>query len=857
MKKTLEKTYRALPAADLRWTCPEKEFPWPDTTRAPALRGLAGQERALAAIDFGLSMPGRGFNLFLIGEPGCGKATQMLVTMTGRAAGDPVPPDWCYVHDFRDPRTPLALSFPPGKGRGFAGMMKELAAGLKRALQAALEDKDLERRRAAAVEAMRRDNAARLEGINAEAGEAQFMLEKSGDEWVFIPTRDGNKLAEEAFNELPDEEKAVYEARLAPLREDFKEALKEIRHREEAAQREVEELNRAAVRAAVAPRLAGVAALHPGDRKLLLWLEMVEADLAQNFGEVLETGSDRMLLAGLAGLKGGPRESPLARYEVNLLVDNGSLEGAPVVTERNPAFYNLIGKLEYSITFGMASTSFTQIRPGALHRANGGYLLLDALEVLRSPFAWEALKTALKGGSIQIEDLGEQYRLVASSALRPEPIPLSAKVVLTGPPDVYYLLRAYDDDFAKLFKVKADFGTSMKRTRDSVRSYAGFIASVCGREGLLPFAPSALAAVTEFGCRDAADQGRLSTRFAVVADLAREASYWAGKKKAKTVNREHVTHAEGERIYRHNRIEERLGEFIEEGTLLVETRGRVTGQVNGLSVFDLGDYAFAKPTRVTAKVTPGKSGMVQIDREVKLSGPIHSKGVLIVGSYLAERYALDYPLSLSASVTFEQTYEEVEGDSASAAEFLALVSAIAGIPLSQGMAVTGSIDQHGRVQPVGGVNEKIEGFFTTCRRRGLTGKQGVIFPRANARNLMLSHEVVKACAAGKFGVFAVEHLDQVIEISTGYSAGQRNRKGDFPHDSFNARVEDRLRDMADLLRGYEEPLPHDGGAHHEEEEKEEEKEKTPKKGRKAGPASRLPAAVRGRAGTRGRPSPRG
>jgi len=457
--------------------------------------------------------------------------------------------------------------------------------------------------------------------------------------------------------------------------------------------------------------------------------------------------------------------------------------------------------MEYAFQSGVATTSYEQIQPGALHLANGGYLILDALEVLRSPFAWEALKNSLMSHEIKIEDMGEQYRMFAAITLKPEPIPLSVKIILIGGPMIYHQLLAHEEDFRKLFKVKADFGSTMKRTDEALKDYSIFIASLCREENLLPFDLTAMGAVIEHSVRMAEDQTRLTTSFYQVADVVRESSFWAREEEAAKVSRAHVSRAIKERKHRYNMVEERIGELIEEGTLMVQTKGQVVGQVNGLSVYTMGDYRFGKPTRITAKVFLGKSGMVNIEREVKLSGSIHNKGVLIVSSYLAMRYAKDFPLGLSSSVTFEQTYDEVDGDSATAAELIALTSALAETPAYQNIAITGSMDQHGRIQPIGGVNEKIEGFFASCRDHGLDGDEGVVIPKANMKNLMLSDEVVEAVKQGMFNIYTAETIDDAIEILTGTKAGERGKTGNFPKDSFNRKVEDRLREMAEQLKG--------------------------------------------------------
>lgn len=789
-----------LPPEELRFTCAVKQLPWKTTDEIPTLEGPVGQERAIKAIDFGLRITNTGYNLFLVGEPGCGKSSTAASMVDEKASTEEVPRDWAYVNNFENPREPLSVSFPPGSGRMFTRQMRELIEVLKKNIPLALQDKEFEGRRSEIIERMGRENTALIEEFQRKARKEDYSFEKIENEYAFIPLQDEEKLSQEDFAALPEKTRRNYEEAIRQLRDQLKQITREAQRREEETHKKVDVMAREQVRNAVAPLIESIASGHPENDKLHRFLDLLLEDILENFSDFMETG-DKGILPDFRMITG---ELPLKRYEVNLIVDMYQKEGAPVIRETHPTFSNLIGKMEYSIQFGMATTSFTQIQAGALHKANGGYLILDALEVLKSPFAWEAIKNSLKAGRIQIEDLGEQYRPISTATLKPEPIPLDIKIVLVGTPYIYHLLLAYDEDFAKLFKVKSDFGSTMNRTKDAVAEYATFVATHCRNENLLSFDASALAAVIEYGSRVAEDKERLTTRFNRVADLIREASFWARDKGDNKVTREHVTGAQRERDYRYNRIEERLGELIEEGTLMVRTEGRVNGQVNGISVYNMGDYRFAKPTRLTAKVFLGKTGMVNIEREVKLSGSIHSKGVMIVSSYLAMRYAVDFPLSLSASVTFEQTYEEVDGDSATAAELVALTSAIADMPVRQDLAITGSMDQHGNIQPIGGVNEKIEGFFYTCRDRGLKGTEGVVIPRSNVRNLMLSQEVIDAVTDGKFAVYAVDYIDEAIELMTGLDAGTRDDTGQFPEGTFNRIVEDRLRKMAEQLKGHEE-----------------------------------------------------
>jgi len=784
-----------LPPESLRYICEARHlFPGPE--EIPSLEGTVGQERAIRSIDFGLRIKSRGYNIFAVGEPGCGKSSTVKAMVTELAQKQDTPSDWAYVYNFENPRNPIALALHPGQGRFFVRQMKELTDVLKKNIPAALEDRDFESRRGQILDNVSRENTADLSSFQKTAREAGYAFEQMENQFGFIPIKDGKRLHREEFEALPDEEKARYNDSLLKLQEGLREITRQAHKRDEEARRQIEALAREQVRFAVEPFLALIQSDFSGDERITAYLRSVMEDILNNYQEFLPEQTPKA--PTLPGIE--ETEPQLSRYRVNLIVDQKGKNGAPVIYENHPTFQNLIGRMEYVFQYGVATTGFERIQGGAMHTANGGYLILDALEVLRSPFAWEAIKNSLKSGVIKIEDLGEQYRMFATGSIKPEPIPLELKVILVGTPMIYYQLLSFEEDFRKLFKVKADFGSSMKRTDQAIRDYALFIGTIRKEENLLPFDDSAVCAVIEQGVRLSEDQSRLSTSFSIVSDLIREASFWARKERSQTVSRAHVRMAILEKRHRYNRIEERIGELIEEGTLMVRTKGEVVGQVNGLSVHTMGDYRFGKPTRITAKVFLGRAGMVNIEREVKLSGNIHNKGVMIVSSYLSMRYATDFPLSLTASMTFEQTYDEIEGDSATAAELIALTSALADVPVYQWMAITGSMDQHGMIQPVGGINEKIEGFFQTCRDKGLDGKHGIVIPKSNVKNLMLDDDVVEAVRKGRFSVYAVSTIDEAFELMTGARAGQRGKRGSFPKGSFNRKVEDRLRDLAERMK---------------------------------------------------------
>jgi lon-related putative ATP-dependent protease len=533
-------------------------------------------------------------------------------------------------------------------------------------------------------------------------------------------------------------------------------------------------------------------------QKVVEYLNAVQEDILLNLEDFKEQPPQQ---SPIPGLKLPHQEPSFERYQVNVLVDNKGTEGAPVVFEPNPTYNNLFGRIEHVMQMGgAATTNFTLIKPGALHRATGGYLIVDAREVLINPFAWDALKRCIRNCEIKVEDVLEQYRFMTIVSLKPEPVPLQAKIIMIGSPWIYYLLFHLEPDYRKLFKVKADFDSRITRTPEILKDYALFVATHCKGENLLPFDRTGVAGLVEFSARLVEDQERLSSQFMEIADLIREASYWAGKVGSPLVTKEFVKKAIEEEVYRSNRIEERMQELFDDGIIMVDTEGAVTGQINGLSVITLGDYTFGRPSRVTARVYMGRGGMVNIEREVKLSGPIHDKGMLILTGYLGGKFAQGKPLSFSASICFEQSYDGVEGDSASSTELYALLSALSGLPLKQGIAVTGSVNQLGRVQPIGGVNYKIEGFYAVCKARGLTGEQGVIIPKSNERHLMLKDEVVEAVREGRFHVWSVETIDQGIEILTGLPAGEMLTDGNYPDGTVNFLVNGRLQALFDTMR---------------------------------------------------------
>ncbi|MCS7285780.1 MAG: AAA family ATPase [Anaerolineae bacterium] len=779
----------------LRKICPIEAIPCATSLELEPPAEIIGQERAVRALNFGLEMDKRGFNIFVAGLPGTGRMTAVLSFLEKLAAQKPVPPDWCYVYNFKDPYRPRALRLPPGKGQLFKRQVREFIEAARREIPTAFESEDYAARREALEVEFNTRRQELFNLLGRKAREQGFLLQSSPAGIFIIPTKEGQPLSQEAFESLPEEEKFQIVQRKSAVEAELREAFRELRRMEREFQDRLKELDKSVVGNIISRYLEELLETYqdyPGVRE---YLEEVRNDIHENIEQFRQPQEK---------VPPEVRERIWRRYEVNVLVDNSELKGAPVVTELNPTYTNLIGRIEKEAVFGALMTDFTLIKAGALHKANGGYLVIQAEDLLRNPFAWEGLKLALANGKVIVEEVGEKLGFITTRGLQPEPIPLDVKVVLIGTPYLYYLLYSLDEQFKELFKVKADFDTRMDRDGNNIRAYCSFICGVVQRENLLPFDASGMAKIVEFGSRLAGDQDKLSTRFAEIADIIREAHFWAEKDSSSFVKAEHVQKALDERVYRSNLIQERIQEMIEKGVILIDTEGEKVGQVNGLSVVNLGDFAFGRPTRITASIGVGKEGIVDIERETKLGGPIHTKGVLILTGYLLNKYAQDKPLTLAARLVFEQSYEGVEGDSASAAEVFALLSALSGLPIKQGIAVTGSLNQKGEIQAIGGVNEKIEGFFEVCKAKGLNGQQGVVIPKANVSNLMLKEEVIEAVKEGKFHIWAIETVDEGIEILTGVKAGERREDGTFEENTVNYLVDKRLRELSKRLETREE-----------------------------------------------------
>lgn len=788
---------RLISAENLRWNCDPELLDFETTSELPDFNDAIGQERALRSIEFGLGIDGSGFNLYISGETGTGRTSTIASILNKRAKSEPQPHDWVYVNNFKDSDSAISLDLPAGKGSELAADMKELIEAFRTDIPKALESNEYENRRAELLESYQAASNELFQELEKASEKLGFSLQRTVSGLVIVPQKTGRNYTQEEYDALNEKKRMKIEKQGKELTEKLNEVLRQVREQEKTTKESLSEADRELGMSCLGHRLDPLREKYAELEKVLVYLGSVQEDILNTLDDFKPQSTQPQI----PGIKMPRQEPTFERYQVNVLVDNKETEGAPVVFESNPTYNNLFGRIEHVMQYGgVAVTDFTMIRSGALHRANGGYLVIDAREVLINPFVWDSLKRCIRNNEIRIEDVLEQYRFMSMVSLKPEPVQMRAKIVLIGTPWIYYLLFHLDPDYRKFFKVKAEFDSRVTRTPEIMKDYSFFVASHCRAEGLLPFHKSGVAALLEHTARMADDQNKLSSQFMEIADFIREISYWAKKEGRTIINGDDVRAAAKESLYRVNRIEERMQEMYDDGIIMVDTFGSVVGQINGLSVIGLGDHTFGRPTRITASVYAGQDGMVNIEREVKLSGPIHDKGVLILTGYLGGIFAAENPLSLSASICFEQSYDGIEGDSASSTELYALLSALSGVPIKQGIAVTGSVNQRGMIQPIGGVNHKIEGFFAVCKAQGLNGEQGVMIPKSNERHLMLDEDVVAAVNAGQFHVWSVETIEEGIEILTSRPAGVRNKSGKFPKGSVYQLVDSRLQKMANKLK---------------------------------------------------------
>ncbi len=794
-----------LGAETLRRSCDPATLGFETTAELAPSSGLIDQDRAAAAIAFALGVPGPGYNMLVTGAPGTGRRTTVETLLSEHAAGRPAPADWVYLFNFDDPGRPIAVRLPSGRARELAAAMEAFVEAAGQEIPRAFESDSYRERRNAAVADLEQRRQDVLARVRDDAARRQVAVELTPTGVMMIPLVDDHPVGPDELEHLPQETRDALTSAQHDIQAEIAELVRTFRQIDREAHERVRTLDRDVALFSVGHLIDDVKARFAQISAVEAWLEQVREDVIDNLGRFTATMAPEARATpaeGAVGAHGGERF--LRRYGVNAFVAHEDGDGAPVIVETNLSYQSLFGRIEFESVFGAVATDHGHLRAGAVHRANGGYLVLRTLEVLSHPLVWDKLKEVLRTGCAQLENPAEQLMLFPTATLTPEAIELDLKVVLVGTPDIHRLLYALDEDVRELFRVRVEFHVEVPWTDDHVLEYAGFVADRVRRHDLRHFDAGAVARVVEHGARVAGDQRKLTARFAGIAELVDEASHWAGSAGREVVTRGDVEEAIARRIGRSNLIEERIDELIADGTIMIAVDGDRVGQVNGLSVIELGDYAFGRPTRITATTAAGRGDVLSIDRETELSGAIHDKGFLTLRGYLEQRYGGHVPLTLSASVTFEQSYAGVEGDSAASAELYALLSSLAGIPLRQGIAVTGSVDQHGDVQAIGAVNEKIEGFYAVCRRSGLTGEQGVIIPRSNVRHLMLRDEVIEAVSAGRFHIWAVATIDEGLELLTGIPAGDRGPDGEFTEETLHRAVEERLRALAETARGLQE-----------------------------------------------------
>jgi lon-related putative ATP-dependent protease len=794
--------------------CDTAQFTFQTTADLQDLSEFVGQDRAFQAVQFGTGIRRPGFNLFLLGPAGTGKFASVRTFLEKKAAAEPTPDEWCYVYNFTSPEAPRALRLPPGRGVKLREDLDRLLESLRQSIPAAFETENYKARKGVIEQEVKERQQKAFEALQQEANQRGIAVLRTPTGFVLAPMRNGEVLSPDEFQKLAENERQQLQSAISDLQEKIQGTLREIPQVEQDGREKLRQLNNEVTIFAVGHLMDDLRKKYLDLPDVVKFLDEIRKDVLENVDEFLSP-AEKNPLAAMMGIPQpyGPQGSAyFRRYQVNVLVDHSGNQGAPVVYEDHPTHQNLVGRVEYMAHLGALSTDFNLIRPGALHRANGGYLILDAHKLLLQPFAWDALKRLLHSSQIRMESLGQMLSLVATVSMEPEPIPLNVKVALVGERFLYYMLSSLDPEFNELFKVAADFEEHIERGPATDLLYARLIGTIARQDELLPFDRGAVGRLIEQSSRLAGDSEKLLTHRRSLSDLLREADYLARQASRPAVTAEEVQRAIEAQIHRADRLRQRFQEEVLRGTILIDTEGEKVAQVNGLSVIQLGGFAFGHPTRITARARMGKGEVVDIEREVELSGPIHSKGVLILSAFFGARYAADLPLSLSASLVFEQSYGPVEGDSASSAELYALLSALSELPIRQSLAVTGSVNQLGLVQAIGGVNEKIEGFFDLCKARGHLEGQGALIPASNVRHLMLRSDVVEAARDGKFRIYPVETIDQGIAILTGVPAGERDASGEFPQGSVNQKVQARLSAFAEKRMAAERQARPEGGS---------------------------------------------
>jgi len=793
-----------------------KDFEFKTTKDIDSLTSVIGQVRAVSSINFALEIGDSGYNVFVTGSYGTGRTTIVTDLLNKAAKSRPTPSDWVFVYNFNNPDEPNALQLPSGQAVKFKKRMNRLILTLTIDLQKTFESKTYMDTKSEIVDQFQNAKQLIYSEVEKQAASVNIRIKNTNAGFATIPVIDGKAVSGKDFQDLSPELQQAINKNAGIVQKSLQQMIRKLTLIDREMDDKIDLLNENTARFMVDNHLQDMIEAYNHCPDVIKYLKSAAEDIVENVEEF--TGGDEQ--AG--NTESGDSSLPygLNKYQINILIDNSRQKGAPVIYETNPTYHNMFGRIEKKSYQGFVYTDYTMIKAGSLVSANGGYIILDAEQLLKHSFAYEALKRALRSKKLRIEDINTFYGNSSTVSLKPDPVPLEIKVVLIGHARVFRLLHNYDEEFRKIFKVRADFDTEVKETKSSLKQYIQFISRVVSEEELLPFDRSGITAVIEYGFRLSEDQKKLSIRFGELVKIIREASFWAKKKRKKIVNREIVSNAIESKIYRHNLIEEKVHESIMEKTVNIKVRGAVVGQVNGLAVYSLGDYSFGRPSRITVNTFIGSRGIINIEREAKLSGKIHDKGLLVLNGYFSQKFGQTMPLVFSATITFEQNYGIIDGDSASSTELYALLSSLSGIPIKQGIAVTGSVNQKGDVQAIGGVNEKIEGFFKVCLNRKLTGEQGVIIPKANEKNLFLSDPVVEAVKDGKFHIWSVDNVEDGIHILTGVKCGLKHKDGGYTKETIFDKVQQRLVQFAETTHQFRKSL----GQNNKKEEKEDEEE---------------------------------
>ena len=771
------------------------------------LETIIGQERVVKALKFGIGNKGFGYNIYASGLPGTGKLDAVKSFIAKKAQTQDVPPDICYVNNFEDEYCPRKLLVPAGTAKKFRKDMKNLVKEVKESLTKAFESDEFSIKKEKTVKNLNKDKKDLFLELNSKAKDAGFSVKESPLGIMAVPLNDnGEPLKDEEFEKLDKDQQQNILKKQEEVQNEINNVLKKSKNVENKMNEKLGDLEKEVADNIITPIVENLKDQYENKQDIHHYLEKVKNDILENIDDFKPKQQQNQGGGGLNLAQLQPQQQQtdiFKKYDVNILVDNSGLKGAPMIQELNPSYNNLFGKVEKESKMGALTTDFTLIKAGALHQANGGYLVIPVMDLFKAPFAWESLKRAIKNKEIKIEEVGEKFGFLTTKSVNPEPISFRVQVILIGRPEIYQLLYAYDPDFRDLFKVKAEFDTSLDRSEENIRNYVAYIAKIKKQEELLSFDKSAISKIIEYGSRLASDQNKISSRFSDIYDIILESNYFAQEdgNSNGTVKAEHVRQAVEEKTYRSNLIQEKFNEMIRDNMIYIDVQGRKTGQINGLSVLNLQDIMIGKPNRITATTSVGADGIIDIEREAKLSGPIHSKGVLILSGYLSEKYGSDKPVNLSARIVFEQSYSEIEGDSASCAELCTLLSNLSNVPMKQGIAITGSINQKGDVQAVGGINEKIEGYYEVCKLHGLNGEQGVVIPESNVKSLMLKEDIIEAVKEGKFHIYSVKNVDEAMEILTDKKAGEK-RDGKYEEDTINALVDERINVLAEKVKEY-------------------------------------------------------